>query len=394
MLHLETIAVLFAAVAVFHCINERFLRLPSSVGLLLVSLVVLLLADKLGKHVGLGISSFVDVLEDAHPRKSLTMGILCLLVFATTMQVSIRDLQQQKWIVLGMSAIGVVVTTAVIGFLLPSALKLVDMRLSRFNCLLLGAMISPIYLSMAVEALQSRASKLTALVGREALFSVALGVVLFIVIAKSKLGGGGTIEKAGSLFFREVFRGALVGIPIGAVGYFVLSATSKAGTGMLVTLAVVFGGFALAGKYHASVPIVTLFAGLVVGLNANARSQLGPIWCTVEELLSAMLFVLIGAQFVNARSSLLLATAVAIGVVLLGRAAAVAVSTQVFGLHRRVGMTSLEVTKFLTWGGIRGGLSLALAMAYPYSGHGKVLVMVYGIVAFSIIVQGLTVKRI
>ena len=111
MLQLEAIAILFTAVAVFYCLNERFFRLPSIIGLVLTSLVVLVLADKLGDHVGLGISNFVEILEDARPRKSMPVAILCLLLFATPMQVSIRDLQQQKWFVLGVSTIGVVVST-------------------------------------------------------------------------------------------------------------------------------------------------------------------------------------------------------------------------------------------------------------------------------------------
>ena len=392
---LQTLAVLFVLAALFRCINERYLNLQNTVAIMVLGVGCLVVSALLGwAEVGVNVEEFVDLIDDADPSRFMWMSVLAILMFATTMQASILDLANEKWFALGVAAVTLIIGTAVIGNVLPFALEKIDVDISTFTGYLFGAIISVSCLSVMVEVMKTPPNKLVALASGEALFMVALSAVVCAAIAKSELGDGGEFSEAGGTVLRELSRAGLIGAVIGAAGYFVVPWAQSVYGQLLVSLAVVYTACAVGARYEGFWPVAAATSGLVLAMRTDVRKQLAPIWRGIEETVTAMLLIVIGAQFAASSDNVVIPIVVAIFVAVVGRGVAVLLANQLLGIDRRIGSKRWDVVKYMTWGAVHGGVPLALAMTIPHEGGREFVFMVFGVVAFSLAVQATTVNKI
>jgi CPA1 family monovalent cation:H+ antiporter len=400
---LNTITVLVCLSAAFGYINHKFLRLPIKIGLMIIALamsLVLVLLNSIGVGVAAEAQEFVSGIDF---NLALMQGMLSFLLFAGALQVNLDDLLAEKWVVLTLASVGVVMSTFIVSTLSYFLFSLIGLGLRYIDCLLFGALISPTDPIAVVGILKlAKAPKtLETKITGESLFNDGVGIVIFLVLldvaVRGEVSAGGVLL----LFVEEALGGLLVGLVICYVAYLMLRSTDEYQVEILITLALVMGGYSLASFLHASGPIAVVVAGLLIGNHGRSFAMskitldhLDSFWELVDELLNAMLFVLIGLVVVTVsfRADYLEAILVAIPIVLLSRFISVALPIQLFSLVREF---SNRATLILTWGGLRGGISVALALSLPPGPARDALVTItYGVVAFSIIVQGLTISGV
>ncbi|NIR29663.1 MAG: sodium:proton antiporter [Gammaproteobacteria bacterium] len=402
---LDLAAALITLSALFSFINHRYIRLPTTIGLMFIALVfslALLAAGKLGlanlEQQAEAIVRSIDFPE------LLMQGMLSLLLFAGALHIDINDLAEQKWIVGLLATMGTIVSTFIVGTLTWGALMLVDVSLPFIYCLLFGALISPtdpIAVLGILKAIGVPKSLETKIAG-ESLFNDGVGVVVFLVVLGIATGGHeATAGRVAALFAEEALGGIAYGLLLGFVGYQMLRRVDNYHVEVLITLALVMGGYSLATRLHVSGPIAMVVTGLWIGnhgrrlaMSEHTRERLDTFWELVDEILNAVLFVLIGLEvlILTFTPEYLMVGLMAIPVVLFART--VAVSIPVLSLDRSAeGKT--DVIKMLTWGGLRGGISVALALSLPAGPHREIVIVVtYVVVIFSVMVQGLTIGKL
>ena len=395
------LAILLTASAVFSYINHRFLKLPTVIGIMLVALVFSLMLNLLGP-IGLVLEQDVEVmLESIDFDETLLHGMLSFLLFAGALHVNLNDLAQQRGIIFILATLGVIGATFLIGILSWYAFALIGLNVPFVYCLLFGALISPTDPIAVLGILkQSNAPKsLKAKIAGESLFNDGIAVVMFLVIAR--IAAGGTDMSAGDvllIFSQEAIGGILFGLGAGGLTYWMLKSVDNYQVEILLTLALVTGGYTLAEALHLSAPIAIVVAGLLIGnhgrvlaMSGKTREHLDTFWELVDEILNAVLFVLIGLEvlvlvFIQ---EYLLAGLLAIPIVLLARFITVGVPITIMRRFRDFTPKAIQI---LTWGGLRGGISVALALSLPAGEMRDTLVAVtYAVVIFSILVQGLTI---
>ncbi len=400
---LNTITVLVCLSAVFGYLNYRLLGLPTKIGLMVIALamsLVLVALNSLGVSIAGEARAFVEGIDF---NLALMQGMLSFLLFAGALHVNLDDLFEQRWIVAILASVGVVSSTFIVGTLAYYLFGLLGLELRYIDCLLFGALISPtdpiavVGILKLVKAPKSLETKITG----ESLFNDGVGIVVFLVLLDIAVSGEFSAMGVVVLFAEETLGGVAIGLAIGYAAYRMLRSTDQYEVEILITLALVMGGFALASSIHASGPIAVVVAGLMVGnhgrrfaMSDHTREHLDSFWELADEMLNAILFVLIGLELVavSLRAEYLQAILLAIPLVLFSRFVAVGLPIQLFSLFREF---SNRATLILTWGGLRGGISVALALSLP-SGEARdaILTITYGIVAFSIIVQGLTIGKL
>jgi CPA1 family monovalent cation:H+ antiporter len=294
--------------------------------------------------------------------------------------------------------------TLLIGFMAYGVLSLLGLEIPLVYCLLFGALISPTDPIAVMGVLKSAGAPetLATKITGESLFNDGVAVVVFLVLLD--VAAGGHEVAAGAvlwLFAQEAVGGVVFGLALGGVAYAMLKSVDSYQVEVLVTLAVVTGGYAAAEALHLSAPIAIVVAGLLIGnhgrllaMSERTREHLDTFWELVDEVLNAVLFVLIGLEVLVLafRDEYLLATVLLIPAALLARMISVGLP---IGLMRRFRTFSPHVVRILTWGGLRGGISVALALSLPQGPYRDPLVAVtYGIVVFSILVQGLTLGHV
>jgi len=395
------LAILLTASAIFSYINYRFLKLPTTIGIMLVALVFSLLLNLLGP-IGIDIENEVKVmLGSIDFDQTLLHGMLSFLLFAGALHVDLSELAKQRGVIITLATLGVVGATFIIGGLSWFAFGLAGLDIPLIYCLLFGALISPTDPIAVLGILkQSNAPKsLEAKITGESLFNDGMAVVVFLVLIRIATGG---IDVSASdvllLFAQEAIGGIIFGLASGAITYWMLKSVDNYQVEVLLTLALVTGGYALADKLHLSAPIAIVCAGLLIGnhgrtlaMSDKTRGHLDTFWELVDEVLNAVLFVLIGLEVLTLvyDQSYLLAGLLAIPIVLLARFITVGIPIT---LMRRFRNFSPRAIQILTWGGLRGGVSVALALSLPASDFRDTLVVVtYVVVVFSILVQGLTI---
>jgi len=395
------LAILLTASAVFSYINHRFLKLPTVIGIMLVALVFSLMLNLLGP-IGLVLEQDVEVmLESIDFDETLLHGMLSFLLFAGALHVNLNDLAQQRGIIFILATLGVIGATFLIGILSWYAFALIGLNVPFVYCLLFGALISPTDPIAVLGILkQSNAPKsLKAKIAGESLFNDGVAVVMFLVIAR--IAAGGTDMSAVDvllIFSQEAIGGILFGLGAGGLTYWMLKSVDNYQVEILLTLALVTGGYTLAEALHLSAPIAIVVAGLLIGnhgrvlaMSGKTREHLDTFWELVDEILNAVLFVLIGLEvlvlvFIQ---EYLLAGLLAIPIVLLARFITVGVPITIMRRFRDFTPKAIQI---LTWGGLRGGISVALALSLPAGEMRDTLVAVtYAVVIFSILVQGLTI---
>jgi monovalent cation:H+ antiporter, CPA1 family len=395
------IAVLVTLAAVFSYINHRFIRLPVTIGVMVIALLMslaLLLAGTIDPSLN---DEFELLLQSIDFDETVLHGMLSFLLFAGALHININDLAQQKVPIAVLASVGLLISTALVGLASWYTLDLVGLSVPLIYCLLFGALISPTD-PIAVLGILKKAGApktLETKIAGESLFNDGVAVVAFLVLLE--LATGSVEPTAGHivmLLLQEVVGGVLFGLLIGYVAYRMLRSVDNYQVEVLITLALVTGGYALAMALHLSGPIAIVVAGLMIGNQGRAlamsdrtREHLDTFWELIDEVLNAILFVLLGLEvlILTFTGQYLLAGVMLIPIVLLARLIAVGVPIT---LMRRYRTFSPSVVKILTWGGLRGGISVALALSLPAGPHRDVILAItYAIVVFSIIVQGLSV---
>jgi len=399
----ETITILVCLSAVFSYLNHRYIRLPVTIGLMAIALgmsLVLVLLGKLGIGIEAEAESFVRSIDFD---ETLLHGMLSFLLFAGALHVNLDDLLEEKWFIGTLACLGLLVSTAIVGALVYFALGWIGYPIPLIGCLLFGALISPTDPIAVLSILKkvSAPKQLEIKITGESLFNDGVGVALFLVLLGVAETGQAEPRSVALLFLQEAIGGALVGLAAGYGAYRMLKSIDQHHVEILITLALVMGGYAVADALHTSGPIAVVVAGLLIGnhgrhlgMSDTTREYLDTFWELIDELLNAILFVLIGLEVLalSFKSEYLIAGLFAIPLVLFARFVSVSLPVQVFRLFQEF---TERATLILTWGGLRGGISVAMALSLPPSSFRDVIItMTYIVVVFSILVQGLTIGRI
>ena len=400
----DIIALLITLTAIFSFINYCTLKLPMTIGVMLIGLIMslgLLALKPLGLDLTIQASAILGTIDF---NQTLMHGMLSYLLFAGALHVNLTDLANQKWLIASLATLGVLVSTTIIGILLWFILGLIGLDLPFIYCLVFGALISPtdpiavLAILRTAHAPKSLETKITG----ESLFNDGVGVVVFMLISGIAFGGADVTAGSVILFFlEEALGGAVFGFVVGGITYVMLKRVDNYQVEILLTLALVTGGYALAETLHFSAPIAVVVAGLMIGnhgrllaMSEITREHLDTFWELIDEILNAVLFVLIGLEIlvITFKSQLLVAGGFAIVIVLIARF--ISVGVPVFFIRKFRELTP-GVTKILTWGGLRGGISVALALSLPASAEREtILAVTYCVVVFSILVQGLTIGKL
>ncbi|MCT4607728.1 MAG: sodium:proton antiporter [Pelagimonas sp.] len=404
MSFLQITSFLIVLAGVFGTINYFFLRLPAAIGILVVALLASLTALAVDFFVpGLGIAANLKtVVEGLQFSDALLEGMLGLLLFAGALHVKLSDLRAVWPTVLLMATIGVALSTAVIGI---GFFWLTGMPL--LIALVFGALVTPTdpvaVMGVLKEANLSKA--LETKIAGESLFNDGVAYVLFLVLVGLAFphdahGDGGAMG-AIKLFVQEAFGGAALGLALGWLVFRVMRHIDDYSLEVLLTLGLAFGGYELAIWLHVSAPIAAVCAGLLIGdigakhgMSEQTREYVDKFWILIDEILNAVLFMLIGIEVfaVQLEADFLVTAVISIALALVGRLAAVVVPIT---LLRPFRVFAPGVTPIMTWGGLKGGISVALALSLPDSEYKPlILTVTYVIVIFSIIVQGLTIGRL
>lgn len=401
---LNILAVLLTLTALFSYLNHRFIGLPTVIGVMGIALVAslgILVADAFG----LGLETYAQrLLGGIDFNETLMQGMLSFLLFAGALHINLNDLLERKWVILMLATFGVLLSTFVVGTIAWGILGILDLDLSYQYCLLFGALISPTDPIAVLGILKTAgvSKQLEMTIAGESLFNDGVGIVVFIVLFEIATG----TEPVGAshvalLFVQEAVGGALFGVGLGYGVYRLLKHVDNYQVEILLTLALVSGGYALASVLHLSGALAVVLAGLIIGnkgryfaMSDTTRQNLDLFWELVDEILNAVLFVLIGLEvlILTYQQEYLFAALLLIPAVLLARFLAVGVPVSLLRTFQDFGKGAIRV---MTWGGLRGGISVALALALPPSPARDVILFVtYVIVVFSILVQGLTISQV
>ncbi len=400
----QVIAVLLTLTALFSYLNYRFIRLPTTIGVMLIALIASLALIAL-QHFGFSIGPMAGrVLQSVDFGQTLLQGMLSFLLFAGALHINLNDLAKQKWVITILAVVGVLISTFVFGTAIYFVLAWLSLKLSYVWCLLFGALISPTDPIAVLGILKSaRVPKsLEIQIAGESLFNDGIGVVVFLVLYEIAVRGDQpSFTHISTVFLEEAVGGAVVGLLLGWITYRLLKAVDQYQVEVLLTLALVAGGYALASAMHTSGPIAIVCAGVLIGnhgrrfaMSDTTREHLDTFWELVDEILNALLFVLIGLEVLvlTFTRDLLFAGLLAIPAILFARW--VSVGAPVLAMSRWQKFAPGTVT-IMTWGGLRGGISVALALSLPVGSERElVLAMTYVLVVFSISVQGLTIKQV
>lgn len=397
-------AALITLAAVFSYLNYRFIGLPTTIGVMLISLVMslaLIAMHSMGIYMGF---HFEDLLRSVDFDQTVFRGMFAFLLFAGALHININDLSESKWIIGSLATVGVLISTVLVGAAMWLVLGLVGLSLPFIYCLLFGALISPTDPIAVLGILKSAGApkSLETKISGESLFNDGVGVVVFIVVLELATGASEVnAASIAALFAQEAIGGAFFGLGVGYLAYQTLKRVDNYQVELMITLATVMGGYALATSLHLSGLIAIVVAGLFVGnqgrllgMSEKTRHHLDIFWELIDEILNAVLFVLMGLEVLvlTFTEQYLLAGLLLIPLVLLARF--ISVGIPVLAL-RRYHVFSPGAVRVMTWGGLRGGISVALALSLPAGPErGLIIAVTYIIVVFSILVQGLTLGRV
>ncbi len=399
---LDIFAVLFLLTAVFGYINHRFIKLPRTIGLMLMSLILAFTMIIMRRYGLMEFEPLEKMIRQIDFYKILIEGVLGFMLFAGALHVDINNLRERQWSIFVFATIGVVLSTFIIGGGVFYLSNWLGWGLPFIICLLFGALISPTD-PIAVLAIlkKANASKSieTKLAG-ESLFNDGVGVVVFIALLEfmgTDTPGAGDVVK---LFATEAVGGIMLGLAAGWAAYRMLKSIDHYQTEIIITLALVTGIYSFSQTIHSSGPIACVVAGLLIGnhgrkwaMSEVTRDNLDKFWELIDEILNALLFVLIGLEVVVLQLNWQYVGAGFIAILVVLAARFISIAGPVSIMKRWI-YFSPNVIKILTWGGLRGGIAVALALSIPESRAERemILTMTYIVVAFSILVQGTTIK--
>ena len=401
----DIMAVLVTLAAAFSYINHRYLHFPGTIGLMALSLFFSLVVLFLGRAGIVPLDERVTgLLSGLDFHDTLMHGMLGFLLFAGALHVNLNDLLERKWVISLLATAGVLVSTLLVGGFTWLSFRFLHLDLPLIHCLLFGALISPtdpIAVLGIMKKVGAPKAMETTLAG-ESLFNDGMGVVVFLALLHV-LQSGGEPDYGGiaTLFLVEAGGGVVCGAALGSLCYFFLRQVDRYQVEVLLTLATVIGGYRLAEILHVSAPLAIVVAGLLVGnhgrhlgMSPLTRRHLDTFWELLDEVLNAVLFVLIGLEIMILPHDLraLYAGLLLIPMLLLARFLSVGATVTLLRSFRPFARGTVRT---LTWAGLRGGISVALALSLPAGPHRDTIVTItYVAVVFSILIQGLSVGRL
>lgn len=399
-------SVLIVLAASFSYVNYRLLKLPSTIGIMVIAIMVSIGVVFFGEYLLPRTTQHLYNLIGSFDFTEVLMGaMLNFLLFAGGIHVNIKDLREQFFPVLLFATVGVLISTFAVGFGVYYILPLVGVQISLMYCLVFGALISPTD-PVAVLSILKKANVTKSLetkVAGESLFNDGMAVVVFAVILQLAVGREVdlTIQHIGLLLLKEAGGGILLGVVLGYTASRAMREVDDYILSVLVTLSVVMGGYLVARSLHFSGPLTMVAAGLFMGnfnikfkMKSETQDYLIKFWELIDEILNAVLFLFIGFELLLIKNlnSYLVAGGICILVVLLARWISIFIPTKFMAFKHRF---TPQTIKVLVWGGIRGGVSIALALSIPQNEHNNAIISItYCVVVFSIIVQGLTIGKV
>ncbi|TLF44005.1 cation:proton antiporter [Maribacter aurantiacus] len=399
-------AILVFISAIFGYINVRFLKLPNTIGLMLITIVFTLVVFVIGYVDDTLLNGERYIISKIDFKTVLLDIMLSFLLFAGALHTNFEQLKVQRWPILVFSTLGVLVSTFLVGTIMFYLLKMTPMDVNYIHCLLFGALISPTD-PIAVLGILKQAGapkKLETKIVGESLFNDGVGVVVFLTIFKMASSGGTPVDPIEilELFGVEVIGGILWGLLIGWITYRMMRSIDDYDIEVIITLAAVMMGTVVAQKLHLSAPLAMVTAGLVVGndtvrnsaMSETTETYVDKFWELLDILLNTLLFVLIGMEMlvISFETSYIVAGLIAIPIVLGCRFLSLLMPIKFF--EKRLDFVP-GTNLVMTWGGLRGGISIALALGLTQDMNRDLfLVITYVVVVFSIIAQGLTVGKL
>lgn len=403
---LEITATCLVLTALLAYLNFRFIRLPITIGVMVTALLLslgIILLDLVGVDFGLH-HKMEAMLRAIDFSNVLMQGMLSFLLFAGALHIDLSELRAYRWQVLILAFFSTLLSTFIVGLAAWYVLPIIGISMPLLYCLLFGALISPTDPIAVMGILKSAGipKNLELVISGESLFNDGVGVVIFsILMSMLLIGEAPTFHEGLGLLMHEAGGGLLYGLLIGYITFHLLRSIDNYQVEVMITLAAVMGGYVLASKLHVSGPLAMVVAGLVVGnhgrelaMSDTTRLYVDMFWEMIDDILNAVLFVLIGMEvMLIAFSWSLFAAGLAMVIMtLIARALTVWVPVHYlpgyFKLPRGAGLV-------LTWGGLRGGISVALALSLPSGAERDVILsLTYCIVVVSILVQGLTVGKL
>ena len=401
----ELIAALITLTAILAFINQRYIKLPSSIGLLLASMFLSFIVLILNYYSFTFLKEISVVVNSVDFNNVLMGGMISFMLFAAAIHIPFEDLKPQKGPILVFSTIGVVLSTFIIGTLIYFVFPLIGFNITYINCLLFGALISPTdpiaVLGILKETKLPKTIEMK--ISGESLFNDGVAVVVFASLYQIAAFSAVDFSVSASLlmFLREAVGGILFGAAIGYIGYLMLKRINSYKVEVLITLAIVMAGFSIAQFLHVSGPLAMVAGGLLVGnlskkdgWSKQTQEYLEKFWELIDEVLNAVLFVWIGLEIliIHPPENFLLISIAIILIIIAGRWLSISIPTFIIPLKEKIPQKTVVV---MVWAGLRGGLSLAMALSLNSNMNRDLFIyLTYIVVIFTIVVQGLTLKKV
>lgn len=398
-------SILIVLASFFAYLNVRFLKLPSTIGVMLIAMAVSVLLVIFGSLFPGTLSHFSKLIADFDFTEVLMGAMLNFLLFAGAIHINLSDLKEQRLPIIVFSSVSVIISTFAVGTILFYITPVLGMQIPFIYCLLFGALISPTdpiaVLSILKEAKVPKS--LETKVAGESLFNDGVAVVVFAVILQLAQGNSTDISLPNItwLIIKEAVGGFILGIGIGFGASNAMHKANDYKVSVLITLSVVMGGYLIAHAMHISGPLTMVAAGLFIG-NFGKRSTASPVikdylgkfWELVDEILNAILFLFIGFELLLIPNILdyWLIGFISVFVVLFSRFLSIRIPTILIPFKNKFDSGTIKI---LVWGGLRGGVSIALALSIDEGPYKQVIIAItYFVVIFSIVVQGLSIGKL
>lgn len=400
----NSFSILIVLAAVFSYVNFRFVKLPASIGLMVLALLSSFILIGLGLFSPSILNSATVLLQNVDFSELLMSYMLSFMLFAGAIHININTLKQERFSVIMFSTFSVVISTFIIGTILYYLLGWMNMQTNFIYCLLFGSLISPTDPIAVIGILKDAkiTKSLEMKIAGESLFNDGVAVVVFLTILQVAANPEQfEVTDVALLFIQEALGGLILGLACGYAAFLLMRSIDNYKVEVMITLALVMGGYSLASLLHVSGPLAMVAAGIIIGnqgkefaMSRKTLEYVDKFWELVDETFNAILFVLIGLEllaidFIPVYTLIGMLTIV---VVLITRYVSVWLPAQIIKFKEVINTRMLII---MTWGGLRGGISIALALSLKPEMQKELWVtLTYFVVAFAILVQGLTIKRV
>jgi CPA1 family monovalent cation:H+ antiporter len=401
---LDIITILLILASIFTFVNAKYMKVSPTIGLMLQSFTISIIVLIIGYFVPSFKSLATNTIRSFDFSEVLLHVMLSFLLFAGALHIEVEMLKEEKWPILVLTTFGVLVSTLVVGYFLFYLLPLIGLQVDLITCLLFGALISPTdpIAVLAILKQTTMSKNLEIKIAGESLFNDGVGVVAYLTVLAIAQKGASNVEisEVMILFLQEVVGGLILGFFAGwlCVKILVLISNEEIELEVLISLAFVMGSYKICEVLGFSGPLAMVVLGIYVGHQGHKKNIFNEhfykFWSLIDDTMNAILFILVGFEMliISFEINYLVAGLISILVVLFSRYVSVALPIKLFQIKREF---AKKTTLILTWGGLRGGLSVALALSLPPSPHKDMIITItYCVVVFSILVQGLTIQKL